>query len=103
MRKTHNKGGDPCLSIKTDHCVSAKHFAYALAHHCWIEGLSFDPKLSKKEAMGILKDMLYHHGINGETDFTMYEGASAEAVAGFEDNYPLAMEWVQKNYPYLNS
>jgi hypothetical protein len=102
MRKSHNFGGDPVIVIKTEHCVALNHFAYALAHYCWNENIEFDPKMTKVKAVSILKDMLYQHGLNGETDFTMYESADNEVVAGFSNAYPLAMKWVIKNYPYLN-
>jgi hypothetical protein len=102
MKKTYNRGGDAAYSIKTEHIVTAYHFADALAKHCWDNGIEFDPKIKKREAMDILKSSLFQYGLSGSNDLTLYEGASDEAVAGYTSALPLATEWVSKNYPYLD-
>ena len=103
MKKTFNKGGDAAFKIKTDHLVTLTVFCKALAEHCWNAGIDFNPKMSKTEGIKILKNSLFYNGIKGGEDLSRYEGASEEAVSGFENAYPLAKEWVLKNYPYLDT
>lgn len=102
MRKTFNKGGDAAFAIKTEHIVTLQTFADALAKHCWDQGIVFDIKLKKREAMGILKDSLFQYGLQGSDDMSRYEGADDTAVSGYTNALPLAKEWVLKNYPYLD-
>src|ERR1044072_2075369 len=101
MKKTYNVGGDAAFSIKTEHIVTADHFTNALAQYCWQNDVEFNPNMKRTEAMKILKDSLFHYGIRGEIDLSLYEGGSDEAVKGYEKALPLAREWVFKNYPYL--
>lgn len=100
MRRSTLNDGTPFLGIKIEHFVTKTVFAKAIASHCWTYGEDFDPKTSKTDAMNILKKNLFHQGIEG-LNIDNWDGASIEFQQPFKDAYESAIEWIEKNYPYL--
>lgn len=101
MRKAKLKNGIPFFGIKIEHFVTKSAFATAIASHCWCTGEEFDPKSSKKKVFEILKKNLFHQGLEGVCR-DHWDGASEEFSKPFDMAYSLAIEWIEKNYPYLN-
>jgi hypothetical protein len=101
MKKGALADGRSMFIIRTDHYVSARAFITALTEHFYLSSEEFDPKLKRSEGMKILKNRLFHHGIQGELDTTQYEAASVETWQSYLDAQEAATYWVHKNYPYL--
>ena len=100
MRKSELSNGTPILVIKINHFVKIGDFATALTDHFYRINGSFNPMIKKTEAMEILKNGLFFHGLQGEYDHSFFE-ASFEESEKRELIYRPAYEWVEKNYPYL--
>lgn len=90
----------PFIGIKIEHFVTRSVFAKALADHHWRKSEDFPSSMTKKEAMRILKSQLFHLGGEGEYQ-GHWDGASEEFVRPFTEAYDAALEWINKNYPYL--
>lgn len=100
MRKSTNHGGEPIFVFKIEMPISKQIFAKAIAGHCH-EGGEFNPKWSKKEVLSILKERLTYNGVQGiYTDH--WDGASEEFLSDYQNGYNAAIEWIEKNYPYLS-
>lgn len=100
MIKSKLKDGTPFFGIKIELFVTKTVFANAIASYCWANREDFDTEMTKTTAMKILKDNLFQQGVGG-LNRDQWDGASQEFVAPFEDNYKAAIEWIDKNYPYL--
>ena len=100
MRKLKLKSGETAFGIKIEHFVTRSVFAKAIASYYWPSKQIFDPSLSKKEVIKILEHQLFFQGIEG-----LYTGhwdaASEEFQEPFIKAYDAALEWIDKNYPYL--
>lgn len=101
MRKSNLNTGEPFFEIKIAHFVKDNDFAKHLAEHFWLDNTEFDINITRSEAMAILKKGLFFHGLYGEVDFTMYEGADASVIDPYNLAYKAALNWVHKKYPYL--
>ncbi len=101
MRKSLLKDGTAFIGIRIAHFVTKKIFANALADDCWTYHKEFDPRISKTDAMKILKSALHNKGNEGIEKHS-WEGATEEFAQPHTDAYEKACEWIDKNYPYLN-
>lgn len=100
MRRGTLTDNTPFIGIKIEHFVKFRDFANHLALHFERESLPFPEKLTKKEAMKILCDGLFHYGLKGELDFEYYDGAF-EFWERYNPLREAAEAWIKKNYPYL--
>lgn len=100
MKKGMLQDGRPMFRIKVEHFVKWHDFAKALACFYWAKSEVFPLNLKKKEAMEILSTSLFHYGLHGELDTTLWEG-SGDGLNPYNDLYDASTKWVGKNYPYL--
>lgn len=101
MKKGHLINGKPFLEIKIEHFVTKMVFAKAIAGYHHHNHSPFNDKMTKTQAIKILKKGLYHEGNDGiYTDH--WDGASEEFLFYFNTAYDKAKKWIDKNYPYLN-
>lgn len=100
MKKSKRSDDTPIFVIRTNHFVANHTFAHAVASYCWLHSEVFDPRWSRRKVMSILKEMLFHYGINGVETET-WSTASPNFVQPYEDARELCVEWLEKNYPYL--
>jgi hypothetical protein len=103
MRRSRLTDDTPILVIKMEHFVKSTDFAHALADHYWCNSEEFDPKITKTEAMKILKSGLFFNGLNGEFRSEQFEAADQSVFNEWNRPFEAAHEWVIKNYPYLKS
>jgi len=101
MTKGKLVDGDPFYIINISQYVTKAVFASALADYCWEGSEIFDPKMTRREGMRILKHRLEWAGRQG-IDTTLWEGASEDFVQPHNDAYEAAIAWIETNYPYLN-
>lgn len=100
MIKSKLTNGTAIFVIKIEHYVKLRDFAIALTDHFYRQSIDFDNKITKREAIRILKLGLFHNGLNGEYESTTFEG-SFELGGERNKIYEDSEKWVSKNYPYL--
>ena len=103
MRKSQLTTGSPIFVMKIEMFVTHGRFCLALLDYIYRNGNEeIIDTLKKKQAIGILKEELFHYGRNGEYHDGMFEGSFE---LGEERNRleKICSEWVKKNYPYLSA
>jgi hypothetical protein len=101
MRKSHLKDDTPILIFKIDHYVSASVFTVALADYYYNMSEGVPEKLTKTEAIVILKRQLKFYGMQGEFPDGSFEGSDEHIGNEREKVYRQAKNWVINHYPYL--
>lgn len=99
-RKLILENGTHSWGLNVEHLVTKGTFAKALADHHWEERSEFDPNMTKAAGMRLLRHRLEWAGRQG-IDTTLWEGASQDFGQPHNDAYAAALEWIEKNYPYL--
>lgn len=100
MRKSFLESGVPIFVVKIESYVSASVFITSLTDYYYVNQLEFDTRLSKREAVKILKRQLFTYGVQGEHMDGFFEAAN-DVWPLYEAIQKQARDWVQKNYPYL--
>lgn len=88
------------IVFKVDHFVKLSDFSRALTDYYYSKSSDFDQALTRRQAVRILKEQLFFHGLNGEYGDGFFE-ASFEAGNEYNAIYEKCFEWVKKNYPHL--
>lgn len=101
MRKSKNMGGEPIFIFKIEMPVSRGIFAHAIAGYFHESGGEFNPTMTKREGIQILKKGLRLNGVEG-VDTNHWDGATIEFVKAYQDAYRASLKWLEKNYPYLS-
>lgn len=102
MKKSKNQYDDPIYTVKINSCVSSSTFAKSLANHIYGSNLDFPNDLTKTVVKEILIDQLFYYGINGQYESGFFE-SSYENGERYNAIYSEALNWVEKNYPYLKT
>lgn len=100
MRLTKNRDSIPVLAVGLITYVKFDTFVKCLVEYFWNRNELLPSTLTKADGCAILRKQLVWHGLAGE-DMTRYEGASDEAVQGYNANLPRAEAWVLKYFPHL--
>lgn len=101
MRKSTNMGGQPIFLFTIEMPVSKFIFAKAIAGYYHESGGKLNPSSTKTDVLNILKKGLMLNGVEG-INTEHWDGASMEFVADFQNAYDAAIEWIERNYPYLS-
>jgi hypothetical protein len=99
MTKSYNGHGDPIFIVRIRSYVSKEIFAKALGEQAYMRDNIEFSTLTRTQAREILDNHLFHHGLGGA-----YEGLDdlGDHTDEYNSEIDVAMEWVVKNYPYLN-
>jgi len=100
MRKSMLKDGTVCISLPVQFNVTKELFTLALRNHFYRAGDPFPPKLSRTDAMKILKVELRAYGEGGTLDLDVTNDFEYE-TAKVARLYDRAEGWVTDNYPFL--
>lgn len=92
--------GTHILSVRTEHNVTHRTFATALADKFYIENEDFPEKLTKKEAEKILRRSLFFYGTQGQFEDGYFE-TSFEEGQKYNDVYEKAYDFVANKYEWL--
>lgn len=102
MRKGILTNGKRFYGIKIEHFVTKTAFSTALANYFFRHRLPFNESLTKIEAKKLLRTELFHYGIRGENETTMFESA-IDIMDELNDLLTKADKWIDNNYPYLTN
>jgi hypothetical protein len=99
MRKTKTVGGKSAFRMTFTMAITRGDFAKALAEHSISRGGIEFYSLGKDAAKKILADRIQWYGRSGANTS---EAMSVEQVDFFNTEFEKALEWIDRNYPYLN-
>lgn len=100
MKKGRLLSGAPFMVVRVEHLVTETSFATALADFYWCKSEPFDTLLSKSDARDILYRGLFHNGRKGVLSDGQLESAE-DIGTEYNNAYKAAIDWVRKNYPFL--
>jgi hypothetical protein len=99
MRKSLLKDGTVCFNITVQFKVTKDIYTLALRNYFYRTGDPFPPKLSRPDALKILKAQLRAYGEDEPIDVSTDD--FEDEAARIAKLYDKAEQWVTDNYPFL--
>lgn len=100
MIKGELENGTKMYVVRIEHFVKISDFVKHLAEHYYCRNITFDCKLTKKEAEEILRRGLFFEGLHGSLSDHYFDAAFEEGER-WNAIYNHAHEWVKHHYPWL--